>query len=494
VHRIIIVLVTLLSVLARTAPAQELRVEGESDHPAAVRTREVAERHQYLLLSRDTVLPADTRIAGDLVIVGAVVRMEGSVAGSVVVLPGGDFFLRPGGRVEGSAVAVRGMVLLSQRATVGEKLELPASVAARVEVQGTTYTLYLTPPALPPAFNSAGVFGFGIPTYDRVNGATLRLGGELRLYADSMAPRLSAAVMYHTARQRFGGEVTLTKRFAPHYRLTAQAARRPENNDAWIRGDLANSLAALFFRSDTRNYYQADEAMVEAAREVPASIGIGEGYLVPRVRLSVSRATSLPERDVWALFGKKPWRENPAIEPGRIVSGTLGAQAGWRGTTSGFMGSAALEWAPGGAGDFDFRELTVDGRWRMIGLWGHSLSVRGHLLHPLGSSAPPQRWSLLGGPGTLTTLKTGQLRGDHLVFVESIYSVPLLAIAVPVLGSPSVLARHAIGSAWTGGGPTPTFTQNIGAGLAFRFFVVEADIDPTAPRRPAYTAAVSISN
>ncbi|MBW3627786.1 MAG: hypothetical protein KY464_00685 [Gemmatimonadetes bacterium] len=460
------------------ARAQTLRVEGDVGHPAAVLLRDVLARGSYLIIHRDTVLPADTRIRGDLVVIGADVRLEGRVDGSVVVLPGADFFVRPGATIAGTTTNVGGGVFISSKATATERLELPSEVASRAEYQSNSYVVYLTPPPRPPLFETGGVMGVGFPTYDRVNGVTLRATGSARLYADTAAPKLTATALYHQARNRFGAELSLLLRIGPRHHLVIEAADHSATNDGWIRPDLSNSLAAAFLRSDLRNYYGERMIAVELAREAPTGQRTGRGFVVPRVRLETSRAESLRSRDPWTLFGDEEWRENPPIDAGRIVAGTLGAEAGWRGATSTFAGDAAIEWAPPALGDFDYSLFMLDGRWNMIALWGHTIGVRGHFLHPLGSSAPAQRWSIVGGSGTLPTLATGERRGDHLVFVESSYGVPLTRIVLPFVGSPVLVARHAVGSAWISGAPTPDLEQNLGLGLAFPFIRADLYLNP----------------
>jgi hypothetical protein len=491
VPRILVLLLWILALATAPCVAQELRVEGEVDQPAVTLLREIAARGSYVVLTRDTLLPTGTRISGDLVI-AADVRLEGAVAGNVAVLPGGDFFLRPGASVDGSAATLGGGLFLSANARVGRRIELPAYVGTRLEYRGGAFVVHLTPPEAPPIFETGGVMGFGLPTYDRVNGVTLRATGLARLYADTAAPALSATALYYTARETYGIEASLLFRLGTRHHLAFEAARHTATNDAWIRADVANSLAALSLRSDIRNYFAEEMVAVEVAREAPIGQGAGDGFVAPRLRVSASRAESLPARDVWTQFGDEEWRENPAIDPGVIVSGVAGALAGWRGATTAFTGDATVEWAPPGAGDFDFALLTLDGRWDMTALWSHTISVRGHFLHPLGTSAPRQRWSLLGGPGTLPTLEAGQLRGDHLVFVESSYTVPLPWIVLPLAGSPAFVARHALGSAWSSGGRTPDFHQNLGAGLAFPFLRVELFLDPADRDRLVPSVTVSL--
>ena len=69
---------------------------------------------------------------------------------------------------------------------------------------------------------------------------------------------------------------------------------------------------------------------------------------------------------------------------------------------------------------------------------------------PTGTSTPPQRWSYLGGSGTLPTLDLLSLGGDHLLYVETNYFIPFQKFDLPVVGAPSVTLRHILGSAGVG--------------------------------------------
>ena len=83
--------------------------------------QEIVARNSYRVIDRDTVLPAAFREEGDLIVVDAVVRLEGSVNGSIGVV-GGSFFLRPGARIGGVVVAVAGTIGMSSLATLGDAL------------------------------------------------------------------------------------------------------------------------------------------------------------------------------------------------------------------------------------------------------------------------------------------------------------------------------------------------------------------------------------
>ena len=489
-RRALTVLLSFVLCVATRAPAQELRIAGRVEDPAVSRLLELTGRGRYQILARDTVLPGTVVIDSDVVVLGHV-RLEGTITGAVAVLRGGEFFLRPGGRVLGTVIEAGGGVYLSENASIGDRVELPATIATRVSRLGEEYTLEITPLNAVSRVQPSGLYGVGIPTYDRVNGLSLRAGVSARLHDDSVGPTLDATFLYHTARSAPGGEMVLTVPLRKRARILVEAARRPVTNDAWIRGDLANSLAAAFSKSDVRNYYESDIARVTVERTPPASLDVGQGFLAPRVRAAASTDRSLETRDPWSLFGGA-WRTNPPIAPGLITSATAGATGGWRGLTSTFAAVADVEWAVPGLGDFEFGSLTADATWAMLAMWDHSIRVRGHLIQPLTGDVPPQRWGILGGPGTLPTLETGELRGDHLVYIESTYSIPVTAVTVPVVGSPTLVARHAVGSAWASERTSPPWRQNLGFGVAFPLIQAAVDIDPADPGSPAFSISASL--
>lgn len=473
----------LAALVPSTAAAQRLRVEGDVAHPAAEALRRIVAAEQYRVVSRDTLIPAESQIQGDLVIVGSDVRLAGAVQGSVVVLEG-SLFLRPGSRVVGSVISARGAYLSSTRAEVGDTLSVPAEIGVEVVREGDVYTVRFVPPPPRPILEREGIFGFAVPSYDRVNGVTLGFGLRRVFVSDTLSASVGATATYHTARKSPGGRVELLAPLGERHYVAVRAARETQTVDAWIRGNLANSAAALFLRSDIRNYFESDYVALRAWRAAPQSLDEGTSFLAPHLELRASRDRSLRARNVWTVLQRdEPWRENPDVFEGTLTSLLPGFGAGWRGITAEFASDVTLEWAfpsPVGRswGERQFLQLVGDGQWQMLALGSHTLAVRSHLMKTLSQHPPPQRWGLLGGTGTLPTLDDGALRGDNLVFVESTYGVPLQAITAPVIGSPTVVLRHAIGSAWLSGEEGGPWTQNLAAGLQFNLFNALVYVDP----------------
>ncbi|HET8654258.1 MAG TPA: hypothetical protein VFL93_01900 [Longimicrobiaceae bacterium] len=485
----------LVLLCAPVAAAQQVRVAGAARGAAADSLRAILARNDYLLLRRDTVLGDSVHLTGDLVVDRATVRLSGRVDGSVAVVEG-MFFLRPGARVGGSIVSTPGSLFLpSARATFGDSLTVPLSVRASIERTDSGEVVRLTPPPGPRAITPGGLFGLGLPTYDRVDGVTPRLSVRFQPFgARESHLNAEAWVGYHSARGTLAGGGRITLPIGGDYRASIEFARATLTNEEWIRGDLVNSLAALFFRSDARDYRESDYVSATFER-LPSALRVGHAFVAPRLTLLASRDHSLDARDPWTVFhGGEDWRPNPWIADGDLVSATLGARLGWRGTLARFAGDAALEWAPGTLSDFSFAQLAAHADWQMAVIRGQFLTVRGHLLQPIGpDGAPPQRWSFVGGPGTLPTLDYDGRRGDHLVFVESTYAFPIPWVTVPLLGPPTIALRDAVGSAWVTDGPTPRWEQSAGVGAQFRALEAFLYIDPADPgAKPAFVVAVAL--
>jgi hypothetical protein len=494
-RRIVLLTALACTTIAGAASAQRVELESTVDHPSVEALRGILDAGRYQLLDRDTVIPATSHLPGDLVVVGATVRLDGTVDGSVAVL-NGTLFLRPGSRVSGRIVSVGSIVLRSAGASMGDTISVPLDVEVSLVRSGGDFTLALVPPPPPSRVKGAGLYGLAPPTYDRVNGLSVRAGADLRLASDTLAPVLRLSGVIRTARWSPGGTASLRVPLGSA-RLTLAAGRETMTNDRWIRGDFENSVAALVVRSDARDYYDADFASITLARRPAPPLIAGEGFVTPRLEVRAERDRSLRARGVFTFFGDSAWRANPAIAEGKIASVVPGVRMGWRGQTANARLGASFElgrlidhsWSDGA----NFAQLVADGEWGMVALWGHTLGVRAHLLQPVGSAAtPPQRWSSVGGPRTLPTLGYDALRGDHLVFIESAYNVPFPRLALPILGVPTLGLRDAVGSAWVSHGDSPRWTQNLGAGVQFSFLYLFLYVDPTGSHDTALNWGISL--
>lgn len=482
-----------ISVWASPSHAQTVRLEGEATDSASRVIEKVLARGDYLLLDRDTVLGVDWSNDGDVVVARATVRLEGRIDGAVVVLDG-EFFVRPGAVITGPIAIAGGGAYRSGLAEMGPILEVSPRVGVVVEPEEVGYAVRLVQPPPPARFRpTGGPFGVAIPTYDRVDGLTIGWGGRFMLTRSENAPFVHAGVTFATERARIGGAAGLEVPMGNGWAAAGGVRRETLTNERWIRGDLANTLASLAAGSDLRDYHESDQLHVGVYRRPPQPLIQGERFLGPRLVVTASRDRSLVAGDPWSLFGGD-WRENPSIDDGTIVSVLGGIAFAWRGATSRLDGDAAVEWAPGGVGNHDLAQLTGEGSWTMHALWGHRIDVYGRGMFALsGDPLPRQRWSFVGGTGTMPTFETARFRGDNLVFVRSGYAVPVPALRIRYLGEPTLRVSHVVGSAWISGDPMPRWDQNLGAGVALSIASATLWIDPAADSiDPTLTISVSL--
>lgn len=485
------VLAWLLLISCAPLAAQEVRLDAREGSPAVDLARSILADARYLRIDRDTILPADFRAPGDLVVLDAEVRLEGTVEGRVAVL-GGDLFVRQGARVRGPIAVVGGAVYTSGLAEVGEIVEdsLPRRVAITPAPDGRgAARVRVHPPVRPSPLALPGIAGVRLPTYDRVNGLTLTAGPRWLIAREDEGARADAWASYHTARGTFGGGVEV---YAPaggtHF--TARAARETLTNEEWVRGALTNTLIALALGRDERNYYESDRLSLTVGRTPHPALPEGATEIAPRVTLLLSRDRALAARDPWSLAGDLD-RPNLPAEEGTVASAALGATLRWRGKLSTFDGDASLERAFPEAGAFEFTRWVADGAWASQALRLHQVAVRFHAQGAFGDPAPRQRWSFVGGPNTLPTFGIAEQRGDHVAFVESSYGIPVTRVVLPLLGSPTLRLTHRTGAAWVSGEESPPWLQNLGAGLYFSFLRAEVYVDPAADRlSPQFSAGL----
>jgi hypothetical protein len=200
------------------------------------------------------------------------------------------------------------------------------------------------------------------------------------------------------------------------------------------------------------------------------------------MRFQVEDARSLPTfGDAWSLVDDEPDRPNPSIDHGRITSlqGSLGVS--WDGNTIEGSASLGLEGAARVAGgDFAFGRFEIDAVAALAALANHSLLVEWRARGPIPGtdSLPQQRWSALGGRGTLYTHDILSLRGDRMVYLETEYLIPIPVLeSAPIIGRPAIGLVHHAGMSWSSSQPRE-FEQNLGLRLRLRLLWVLGMIDP----------------
>ena len=435
----------------------------------------------FSLVVPDSVvhLPRDSTIDRTVLILGGDATVASVVHGDVIVVDG-DLFLHPGAVIDGRAVAIGGGVYPSSLASVALGMESFRDVTYDV-TQGPGDRVFLDWRVISPVtietLTFPLIFGVRLPSYDRVDGLVLPWGPRIML--DTGRIVIDPLVTY---RSDLGAiDPSLTGRIAMG-RLTSlevRAARGTFTNDAWIQSDIPNSMTALFAGHDYRNYWRADrgEALLQRRWERAAT------SLALEIGGRTERAWSVSAGGPWSVFGRNDVedgmrRPNPAVMHGRITSALAGGRFEWERQKVTLMTRLLTETSIDAPDDSRFTQGTLDALVGFPAFRDHTFSFEAHVVHTFGDRAPPQRFSYLGGSGTLPTFELLEFGGDQLLFFESRYSIPFERIRVPLLGAPVLMLRHMIGMA--GVDSLPPFEQNIGLRLRVGPIKVDWTIEPTS--------------
>jgi hypothetical protein len=467
---------------ARAEAARVLRaaIAGPHDIIATDSTRR-------LILPRGTELPRTTIVIGGPASVGARVR------GDIIVVSG-DLFLQPGAAIDGRATAIGGAVYGSTLATVtrGTQSFRDGTFDATTTSDGIRLA-YRNTGGRDPAFEFPLLDGLRIPSYDRVEGASVPWGPVLR---PTTRLEVEPIVTYRSHIGAWDPGVHAVAKAGDIWHLTLDARRGTFTNDGWIQSDLINSFNTLVVGNDTRNYYRADRAQLATSRvdrtvtvEVETSFGV-----VTERAWSVGSPDTLGSRP-WSLKGRGDAdnlpRANPRVQRGRISAAFVGSAVQWLLGDVRLAGTGRIEVPWQAPDDVRFAQITADAavQFPTFGLQRFRADV--HLVATPGDTAPPQRFAYLGGSGTLPVIDDPLvLGGDQLLLVDSRYEIPLPGITLPFAGSPTLAIRHRAGSA--GVQRLPRLVQNVGAMVTLSFFRVEYAVDP-ATRKQFVGASLSFA-
>ena len=344
-------------------------------------------------------------------------------------------------------------------------------------------------------------FGLRVPTYDRINGVTLPWGPHVETSNGRI--NVDALVRYRSHLGNWDPSLEGLLRPGDANELRLFVGRGTFTNDSWIRGDLMNSLASLFVGSDARNYYRTDKATARLSH----ALMNGGSVLTPFIGINYERDWSTgdlaPTKSPWSFYGRtgrlRMRRGNPPIDRGHIASFNVGSglelAAGdidskfdvdlERSIATQYDGSCFA--TPGGlfctAPRDAFTQATFNGMVKFPTFGSQTFTFTGHGVWTAAAAvAPRQRFAYMGGAGTLATVDLLALGGDHLLFLQGDYMIPLQKIQIPIVGNPFIALRYAVGNA--GVGTLPSLIQNLGVGTGVSVVRVDFTIDPAKNRSP----------
>jgi len=438
------------------------------------------------------VLPRDSVVTTNLLVLGQPTYLASRVQGDVVVV-GGDLFLRTGSEVTGKAVAIGGGVYRTLLGTVGGSIESYRDDDYSIVASPSRYELAYQgrDQDRVPIIQPAGFYGVLLPTYDRVNGASLPVGALVTI--GDRALELQPFVTY---RSRLGVvDPAVAIRVGPDRRVRAEAevGRFTRTNERWIYTDLLNSAATLAFGNDTRNYFRSDGGTARVFLHAERPGIVVEPFGGGRFE-KVSPITAVA--NVWSFSARESIehmaRPNPLVERGEIGSGLLGAKLDYK------VGTVQAKLTAEGEQSFrtpdrtsSFTQLTLDGSIEFPTFHTQRLHVGAHAVATASDSTPRARYAYLGRVGTLPLLDLLEQGGDQLLFVESRYRIPVTVIALPMLGSPTLNLRHIMGAA--GVGSLPKLEQELGFGVGISVVGFEMTFDAAGDRETRYGVFVALN-
>ena len=433
------------------------------------------------LAPRPLAFPVGARYDRTVVVIGGDVTVASDVAGDFVVV-GGDLQLHPHADIEGRAIVIGGGFYNSTLGRVrGGRIEhrnntfVPTRTAQGIALDYREIVGYHRP-----LVELIGLYGFGLPRYDRSNGYSQNFGPLVNLRGGQV--EIEPAVTYRSHLGALDIDGIVRAHFTRRTDLVVRAGRGSFHNESWIRGDISNSIATLIHGGDSRNWWRADRAEARLVRRWETATSLWEPYVGAVAERAWSTGPdSAPPHVAFSFMNRGDetdgtGRRNPPIAKGTISSAVVGATMQWedRGVAAN-LGARTEAPFDVPVGD-RFVQVTLDGGVSFLAMRNHRLQVDAHAIYTTGDGAPPQRFSYLGGPGTIPTRDLLEFGGDHLFHLDSRYTVPLERIRIPFLGNPSVGLRHVIGGAGVGG--LPSMVQNIGVRASAGFIRVEYMYDP----------------
>lgn len=471
-----IILCTAVLILAGFANARAQRVVargyGEADLDAVLRSTLSG---QYRLITEDQLVGRNDTVQGNILVIRARLIVEGTVLGNVVGVDANMYF-RPGALVTGSVTNIAGGFYPSEQAELRDVENRPlAPYHVREEdgqfvIEGTNHR---------PAIKLGGAFGFQNFEYNRVDGLRADFVPTLLLPPLlALEPSIFAGVGYATDR---GDLITRAGVGLRRGRTNLEIGWEDGvsvTNDHWVRSTIKNSLSYVWNGKDYRDYYEAERIYVEFSRMLE------RGRRETRVWLRGQRedASPLSAGTPWTVLEPDTVRPNPLIPESSITSVILGASSEFTGVTTAYDLSAWIESAGADLVDSDhaFNMYGISALYAFKAIANHTLEIEGNFRGPLPGTEelPEQRWTHVGGSGTLYTFDIAEFRGDRLFFVETEYTIPFSErLKLPVLGLPHLRLMHNIGMAWTNDDDR-RFEQNLGARLQFSLAHIRYVIDP----------------
>ena len=265
-----------------------------------------------------------------------------------------------------------------------------------------------------------------IVRYNRVEGAFIawRLPHTYDRYRETHDFGLYSEVGYGLKstdwRYQIGVEFSVFRGTSYLLRLGTELHDFTDTEDTWIIPEWENSLAAFLFKKDHQDFYRRTGWSVYLTQR------FGDVMRLTG-RFRSDDLESLEKQTDWSLFGGGDFRENPAVDEGRVnsvqVELRIDTRDGLRSPSRGWLIEGFAERAGGDfEGDYEFERYRVDVRRYQPLRRYERLDLR-FRAGTSKESLPSQYLYNLGGISTLRGYDFKEFTGDRMVLANVEYRV-----------------------------------------------------------------------
>jgi hypothetical protein len=278
--------------------------------------------------------------------------------------------------------------------------------------------------------------------------------------------------------------------------LAISTYRRTDDDDFGQVGDVENSLAALFFHYDYRDWFEREGVSLEAATSLRERWTFSGRYDSEEDK----SITQLADGTRGVFRRHADWRANPAIDDGdlRVLGGGIDydSRINKKSPRNGMRHRLRAETAGGNlGGDFAYKRYLADLRTYFSPGPSHVAKLRLMLgTTSEGDALPFQKTFAIGGIGTLRSYPFRQFRGRHLFLVNGDWAWELFKRTsknAMLKTGLSVVAFTDVGLAWDAprwdlAHRKPAWDAGLGIGTTDETFRVYFARDLRAKRSPIH--------
>lgn len=352
----------------------------------------------------------DEKVSGDVVVKGGDLTVHGTIDGDVLIV-GGTLYVRDGGTITGNARVINGDIVRDENGVIEGYMDKTNSsrLTYREDKEKMSRSSYRLDANWVSEFTNLDNFLF---RFNKVEGFFLGLGSDKRYYWDGYKYySLYGSVGYGFMSHKWRANLGVTRQFAlsgdngsPSHLIEfgGEWHSYTDSKDHWLIDVNENTGYALFIHEDFRDYYQRQGFTIMAGWYMQGN----DLTTQLKVEYNIDEHASLPNGTEFAIFGgKKRFRENPAIDVGKVraivVSAGISTVTTTRRGPHGWSLFGTMENSRESYGsELPFSQLIVDvRRYQPLSRYD-GVNIR--LRAGTGSgSVPRQRVFEIGGLGTM---------------------------------------------------------------------------------------------